>query len=138
LASEIKGPEEIVAESKLHRWVDIEPEQLNPLTTRQYIVGANVMLARLVLKKGSHVPLHSHFNEQVSHVVEGSLNFVLEGRQITVRAGDILCIPPHVPHEVIALEDSVALDIFNPPRQDWIDGDDAYLRAAVPEAGKQN
>ncbi len=96
------------------------------------------MLARLVLKKGSHVPLHSHFNEQVSHVVEGSLNFLLEGEQIAVRAGDILCIPPHVPHEVIALEDSVALDIFNPPRQDWIDGDDAYLRAAVPEAGKQN
>ena len=127
-----------MAESKLHRWADIEPEQLNPLTTRQYIVGANVMLARLVLNKGSHVPLHSHFNEQVSHVVEGALNFLLEGEQITVRAGDILCIPPHVPHEVIALEDSVALDIFNPPRQDWIDGDDVYLRVAVPEAEKQN
>ena len=115
-----------------HRWADIEPEQMNPLTTRQYVVGANTMLARLVLKKGAHVPEHHHMHEQISHVVEGSLNFLLEGKTVTVSAGEILCIPPHVPHEVIALEDSVALDIFNPPRQDWIDGDDAYLRSGEP------
>jgi quercetin dioxygenase-like cupin family protein len=126
-----------VPESKLCRWVDIEPEPLNPLTTRQYLVGTNVMLARLVLKKGSHVPLHSHFNEQVSHVVEGALQFLLEGKEVNVRAGEILCIPPHVPHEVIALEDSVALDIFNPPRQDWIDGNDAYMRVPAPTFAKQ-
>lgn len=115
-----------------HRWAGIEPEQLNALTTRQYIVGSNIMLARLVLKKGARVPQHQHYHEQVSHVVEGALKFVLEGREVTVRAGEILCIPPHVPHEVIALEDSVALDIFNPPREDWISGDDAYLRAPAP------
>lgn len=114
-------------------WVDIEPEQLNALITRQYVVGTNVMLARIVLKKGAQVPSHHHVHEQISHVVEGALNFLVDGKQITVRAGDILCIPPHVPHEVIALQDSVALDIFNPPRQDWIDGNDAYLRGA-PEA----
>jgi quercetin dioxygenase-like cupin family protein len=68
-------------------------------------------------------------NEQVSHVVAGALDFLLEEGRVTVRAGEILCIPPNAPHEVIALEDSVALDIFNPPRQDWIDGDDAYLRS---------
>ncbi len=113
-----------------HRWADIAPEQLNPLVTRQYVVGTNTMLARIVLKKGAHVPMHQHFHEQISHVVEGALQFLVEGRESTVRAGEILCIPPHVPHEVTALEDSVALDIFNPPRQDWIDGDDAYLRVA--------
>ena len=112
------------------RWADIAPEQMNPLTTRQYVVGTDTMLARLVLKKGAHVPLHNHMNEQMSHVVEGALNFMIEGKVVTLRAGEILCIPPHVPHEVIALEDSVALDIFNPPRQDWIDGDDAYLRSS--------
>jgi len=101
---------------------------MNPLTTRQYVVGANTMLARLVLKKGAHVPLHQHRHEQISHVVEGALIFLLEDKEVTVRAGEILCIPPHLPHEVMAIEDSVALDIFNPPRQDWIDGDDAYLR----------
>jgi quercetin dioxygenase-like cupin family protein len=123
-----------VATSKHHRWADIAPEQMNPLTTRQYVVGTNTMLARLVLKKGAHVPLHQHMNEQMSHVVEGALNFMIEGKEVVVRAGEILCIPPHVPHEVVALEDSVALDIFNPPRQDWIDGDDAYLRSGDPAA----
>jgi quercetin dioxygenase-like cupin family protein len=81
-----------------------------------------------VLKKGAHVPTHQHMHEQISHVVGGALEFRVDGKAIAVRAGEILCIPPHLPHEVVALEDSVALDIFNPPRQDWIDGDDAYLR----------
>jgi quercetin dioxygenase-like cupin family protein len=123
-----------VARSKLHRWDEIEPEQLNALTTRQYIVGTNTMLARLALKKGAHVPEHHHFHEQISHVVEGALKFLIDGKEVVVHAGEILCIPPHVPHEVITLEDSVALDIFNPPRQDWIDGDDAYLRAGAGAA----
>lgn len=115
-------------EAKYYRWADIEPEPLNPLITRQYVVGVNTMLARIVLKKGARVPMHKHFHEQISHVVEGALNFLVDGREVTVHAGEILAIPPDVPHEVVALEDSVALDIFNPPRQDWIDGDDAYLR----------
>lgn len=118
--------------SSHHRWADIEPEQLTPLITRQYIVGSNIMLARLVLKKGARVPQHQHRHEQVSHIVEGALNFLLEGRELIVRAGEILCIPPHIPHEVIALEDSIALDTFNPPREDWISGDDAYLRTPAP------
>ena len=121
-----------VAESTHHRWADIEPEQLNPLVARQYVVGTKTMLARLALKKGAHVPMHNHMHEQISHVVEGALNFRVGmeggGKDVAVRAGEILCIPPHVPHQVTALEDSVALDIFNPQRQDWIDGDDAYLR----------
>lgn len=117
-----------MATSNHHRWNDIAPEQMNSLMTRQYVTGTNTMLARLVLKNGAHVPVHQHMNEQISHVVAGSLLFRMDGKEYTVRAGEILCIPPHLPHEVIALEDSVALDIFNPPRQDWIDGNDAYLR----------
>ncbi len=120
-----------------HRWKDIEPEQMNPLVTRQYVVGSNTMLARIVLGKGAHVPEHRHRHEQISHVVEGALDFLMEGNRITVRAGEILCIPPHMPHEVWALEDSVALDIFNPPREDWIQGDDAYLRAQTPDPAGQ-
>jgi quercetin dioxygenase-like cupin family protein len=124
-------------EATHHRWDGVEAEPLNPLITRQFVTGTNIMLARLVLKKGAHVPLHHHYHEQVSHIVEGALNFLMEGREVTVRAGEILCIPPHVPHEVIALEDSLALDIFNPPREDWIRGEDAYLRAAMPTPGAQ-
>jgi len=110
---------------------------MNPLVTRQYVVGSNTMLARIVLGKGAHVPEHKHRHEQISHVVEGALDFLMEGNRITVRAGEILCIPPHLPHEVWALEDSVALDIFNPPREDWIQGDDAYLRAQAPNPAGQ-
>jgi quercetin dioxygenase-like cupin family protein len=120
-----------VAESKHHRWADIVPEAMNAWVTRQLVVGTNTMLARIVLKKGAVVPMHHHFHEQISHVVEGALQFLVDGKETVVRAGEILCIPANVPHEVTALEDSVTLDIFNPPRQDWIDGDDAYLRSAT-------
>ncbi len=107
-----------VAESKHRRWADIVPEAMNALVTRQFVVGTNTMLARIVLKKGAVVPMHHHFHEQISHVVEGALQFLVDGKETVVSSGEILCIPPHVPHEVTAQEDSVALDIFNPPRQD--------------------
>lgn len=125
-----------VAKSTLYSWAEIQPEAMNPLVNRQYLTGVKTMLARIVLKKGAHVPLHQHFHEQMSHVVEGALKFVLEEGDVMVRKGEILAIPPNAPHEVFAIEDSVALDIFNPPRQDWIDGDDAYLRGAPEEPGK--
>jgi quercetin dioxygenase-like cupin family protein len=117
-----------VAQAKYTKWDDIEVESLNALIGRQMIVGTNVMVARVLLKKGAIVPMHSHHNEQVSYILEGALRFFIDGREITVSAGEVLCIPPHMPHEAIALEDTVDLDIFNPPRQDWLDKDDAYLR----------
>ena len=121
------------SESTLTRWADIEVEPMNDLIGRQFVVGSNVMIARVLLKKGAHVPLHSHINEQVTYILDGALKFHLEGREIIVHAGEVLCIPPNVPHEAFALEDTVDLDIFNPPRQDWIDRDDAYLRGVPPE-----
>ena len=115
-------------ESILTRWSDIPVEHLNPYIDRQYVVGTNIMLTQFLLKKGAHVPLHSHDNEQVSHIVSGVIKFVLEGKEVLVRGGEILCIPPGVPHEAIVLEDVLAFDIFSPPRQDWIDREDSYLR----------
>jgi quercetin dioxygenase-like cupin family protein len=110
------------------KWNDIEVEHLSSLIGRQLIVGTNMMVARILLKKGARVPLHSHHNEQVSYVLDGVMKFFLDNREVIVSAGEVLCIPPNMPHEAIALEDTVDLDIFNPPRQDWIDKDDAYLR----------
>jgi quercetin dioxygenase-like cupin family protein len=110
------------------KWKDIEVEELNPLIGRQFVVGKDVMVARVLLKKGANVPLHHHHNEQITYILEGALEFLIEGERIVVRAGEVLCIPPNVPHEANALEDTVDVDIFNPPRQDWIDRDDAYLR----------
>ncbi|GAC1658266.1 MAG: cupin domain-containing protein [Acidobacteriaceae bacterium] len=114
--------------AQFHRWGDIELEKLNPLLDRQFVVGNDVMLARVLLKKGCVVPMHQHVNEQLTYILEGALHFKVGGEEVTVRAGEVLCIPPNVPHEATALEDTVDLDVFNPPRQDWIDKSDAYLR----------
>ena len=103
-------------------------EHLNPLLERQFVTAGKAMLARILLRKGCIVPLHHHENEQITYVLEGALLFTLEGREITVRAGEVLVIPPNVPHSAEALEDTIDLDVFTPPRQDWISGTDAYLR----------
>ncbi len=87
--------------------------------------------ARLRLSAGALVPLHNHTSEQITTVQSGKLVFRMAGAEITVKEGEMLVIPPDVPHEVTALEDSVATDYFAPPREDWIRGDDAYLRRPV-------
>ena len=110
-------------------WDSMAIENLNPLLGRQLVVGQNIMLARVLLKKGCIVPEHSHPNEQLTYVVEGALKFWIDGKEITVHAGEVLCIPSQMPHKAEALEDTVDLDIFNPPRADWINKTDQYLRS---------
>lgn len=109
-------------------WNAIALEDLNPLLQRQFVVGQEIMLARVLLKKGCIVPQHSHHNEQLTYVLEGALKFWIDGREIVVKAGETLCIPSHMPHKAEALEDTVDLDVFAPPRADWIDKTDQYLR----------
>lgn len=114
------------------RWADVPVEVMNPSLTRAFVTGSQAMIARIELKKGCIVPRHSHFNEQIAWIAQGSLAFLLgdEGAEerIVVRAGEVLVIPSGVPHAAEALEDTLDYDIFAPPRQDWIDKDDAYLR----------
>src|SRR5215510_7461821 len=117
-------------------WNDVESEQLNPLLDRQMITGDKVMLARVLLKKGCVVPEHSHENEQVTYILEGALKFWIEGKEIVVRAGEVLCIPSNVPHKAEAVEDTVDLDVFYPPRQDWLSKSDASLRNAEPATSR--
>lgn len=116
------------AELKYVAWNNVEREEMNPLLHRQLIVGQQVMLARILLKKGCVVPWHSHVNEQLSSIFEGALKFSIDGREIIVRAGEVLVIPPNVPHKAEALEDTLAIDTFHPPREDWINKTDSYLR----------
>jgi len=118
------------ASSKLQhiRLEDMPVEHLNPLIDRQFVAGERSMLARIILRKGSIVPEHSHDNEQITYVLDGALKFVIEGKEVIVRSGEILVIPSNLPHSAEALEDTVDLDIFCPPRADWINGTDAYLR----------
>jgi quercetin dioxygenase-like cupin family protein len=104
-------------------------EQLNPLIDRQMVYGERSMLARIILRKGAIVPRHSHDNEQITYILEGALRFTLgEEEVITVRAGETIVIPSNLPHQAEALEDTVDLDVFCPPRADWIAGTDTYLR----------
>jgi quercetin dioxygenase-like cupin family protein len=110
------------------RLADMPTEHLNPLLDRQFVAGEKSMLARLILRAGCVVPLHSHENEQITYILEGALKFSVQGNEVIVRAGEILVIPSHVPHSAEALEDTVDLDVFCPPRADWISGTDAYLR----------
>jgi len=109
-------------------WKSVELEDLNPLLQRQFVVGKEMMLARVLLKKGCVVPEHSHHNEQITYVLEGALKFWIDGREIVVEAGEVLTIPPHMPHKAEALEDTVDLDVFHPPRSDWMEKTDGYLR----------
>jgi len=110
------------------KWDDVELEQLNPLIDRQMVTGESLMLARVILRKGAIVPEHSHLNEQVTYILDGALKFWIDGREIVVHAGEVLCIPPHMPHKAEALVDTIDLDVFYPPRQDWLTKQDAYLR----------
>jgi quercetin dioxygenase-like cupin family protein len=109
-------------------WHTIPLEELNPLLQRQFVVGQEIMLARVLLKKGCVVPEHSHHNEQLTYILDGALKFWIDDREIVVHSGEVLCIPAHMPHKAEALEDTVDLDIFNPPRADWINKTDQYLR----------
>jgi len=116
------------AQLKYIPWKTVERENLNPLIDREMLTGQNLMLARVIMKKGAHVPLHHHHNEQVTYILEGALKFAVDGKEIVVRAGEVLCIPSNMPHEAWALEDTIDLDVFNPPREDWLNKTDDYLR----------
>jgi unsaturated pyranuronate lyase len=114
-----------------YNWTSIEEETLNPLISRRVIHTERMTVCRIRLKKGAVVPMHSHENEQITMLESGALRFIFEGEDKIIRAGDALPIPPHAPHRVEALEDSIAVDLFSPVREDWRRGDDAYLRQSV-------
>jgi len=113
----------------LYNWRNIPEEQLSPSLVRQTIHTPQMTIARLRLAKGAIVPVHHHVNEQITMLQSGVLRFVVGGEEVIVGAGDALRIPPHAPHSVETLEEAIAIDLFTPPREDWIRGDDAYLRA---------
>ena len=113
---------------KVHSWKNVEREPMTTGIARQVIHSGRMTTARIFMKEGAVVARHSHENEQMSHVLEGRLKFEFDRGDIVVEAGEVLEIPSNEPHRVVALEDSAAMDVFAPARQDWISGDDAYLR----------
>lgn len=114
-----------------YRWEDMPKEKVSDMLDRRLITGEQVMLTHVYLKKGAVVPQHNHHNEQITYILEGALRFWIgddESEVIEVRAGEVLHIPSLVKHKAEALEDTVDVDVFSPPRQDWLDKTDDYLR----------
>jgi len=116
------------SELKYIAWSQVEREPLNDKIAREMVHGEKLMLARVFMKKGAHVPKHQHHNEQATYILEGALKFAIDGKEIVVKAGEVLCIPGNMPHEAWALEDTLDLDVFTPPREDWLNKADDYLR----------
>ncbi len=113
---------------KHYCWEEVAREQMNPLFARRVIHTDRMTLAQVFLKKGCKVPLHHHENEQITTISEGRLRFEIGGEEKIVGAGELVHIPSGVPHLAEALDDVVGVDIFTPVREDWLRGDDAYLR----------
>lgn len=114
-----------------YRWDDIPKERMNDAIDRRFVSAERIMLAQVFLRKGAIVPTHIHESEQVTYIVEGALRLWLgDGgvQEVTVRAGEVLTIPSNVPHTAEALEDTLDVDVFSPPRQDWLTKTDDYLR----------
>lgn len=118
-------------EVSFFRWDSMKKERVSDMLERRLITGDRMMLAQVYLKKGCIVPKHSHENEQLTYILEGALKFWIgeEGaEEITVHPGEVLLIPSNVPHKAEALEETLDVDVFSPPRQDWLDKKDDYLR----------
>lgn len=114
-----------------YRWDDMPREEVNSHLSRRLITGDRMMLAHVYLKKGCVVPRHQHENEQLTYVVSGALHFWIgedESEEVVVREGEVLHLPSFVWHKAEALSDTLDVDIFSPPRADWLAKTDAYLR----------
>ena len=125
------SPKELEGGASFHRWKDMQWEKVNDKLDRKLITGERMMIAHVFLKKGCVVPKHSHENEQLTYILEGALHFKLgedQREEVTVSAGEVLHIPSNLPHEALALEDTLDVDVFSPPREDWLNKTDAYLR----------
>ncbi len=115
---------------RLFSWSDMPKERVTDQISRRLVTGDRMMLAHVYLDKGAIVPQHSHENEQITYILEGALRFWIGAdgsEEVVVRAGEVLHIPSNVSHKAEALEDTLDVDIFSPPRQDWLNGTDSYF-----------
>jgi quercetin dioxygenase-like cupin family protein len=107
---------------------EIPAERVTEQFARRFFTGRHITLAFLSFEPGFVVPEHDHESEQFSYIATGSMRFIIGGEEVVVRAGEVVHIPPHVPHAATALEETTGIDVFSPIRQDWVDGTDDYLR----------
>src|SRR5947209_2111102 len=118
----------VPSKARHFNWKAVEREQMSPSLVRQYVSAEKTTLARVELKKGCMVPEHSHEHEQICYVLQGALKFRTPTGEFVIREGELLIIPPNMPHEAEAVEESVVFDFFSPARADWEAKQDSYLR----------
>jgi len=100
---------------------EVEPViQMSSVERRTLVWGDDMLLAEMTIPKGTRAPRHSHVHEQVGYLVKGRLEFIVGDERAVLEAGAGYRVPSNVPHEVHALEDSVALDIFSPVREEYL------------------
>lgn len=112
-------------------WDEVPEEQVNPKMKRKLVYGEKVMIAKMKFKDGFLVPLHSHENEQITEVKSGIIRFWFgENKEevIDINPGETVVIPANFPHSALMIGDVEETDTWAPPRADWLDGTDNYLR----------
>ena len=112
----------------LHRWDEIALEKVTEMISRKIVSGEREMLAQIYLKRGALVPIHTHDSEQMTYILKGALKFNINGREILLKAGEVMHIPSNVVHGAEAVEDTLDVDVFSPPREEWLNKADVYLR----------
>jgi quercetin dioxygenase-like cupin family protein len=108
-----------MSSARLHRWDEIALEKITEMVSRKIVPGHRLTLAQIYLKRGALVPMHQHESEQMTYVLQGALRLQVGGEEVTVRDGEVLHIPAQMPHQAEALDDTLSLDLFSPPRYDW-------------------
>ena len=107
---------------QLYSWDTLKKEAINDKLWRRFVSGQRITMAQFFFAKGGTVTRHQHENEQLTYVVEGALSVTVGEEEATVRSGEVLYIPPDVPHSAVALEDTIDLEVFSPVRADWLAG----------------
>jgi quercetin dioxygenase-like cupin family protein len=118
---------------KVQTWETMPWEKVTPEISRKIITGGKEMIALVHLEKGAFVPEHSHLSEQIIYILEGSLKLCAGGEEFIINAGQVLVVPPNLPHAGLALEKTLDLDIFSPIRQDWLDHTDNYFQGGLTD-----
>jgi quercetin dioxygenase-like cupin family protein len=119
----------MMSQATFYKWSDLPETALTPDIKRRMITGEKVMVLNLTLAKGAIVGQHHHPHEQVSFVLSGALEFEINGEKQRVQGGEGVILPSNIPHAVVALEDTHVLDIFSPPREDFLsDEPPAYMK----------
>ena len=112
-------------------WASVPTEIVNPSMSRQIVSGEKLMIAKMKFRDGFIVPLHHHVHEQVTQVISGQMRFWFgenKDQTMDLHPGDVVVIPSNLPHEAQMIGEVEEIDTWAPPRQDWLDKTDDYLR----------